>query len=61
MKYEVTFINPTRTTPLCVDTFNGKAIAREFIERGRQYPGSFELVRVVKITPKGTRTEVFDL
>lgn len=58
MKYEVTFINPTRTTPLCVDTFNGKPQAREFIQRGRQYSGSFELVGVVKISPKGTRTEV---
>lgn len=58
MKYEVTFINPTRTNPMCVDTFNGKANAREFINRGRQYPGSFELVSVVKISPKGVRTYV---
>ncbi len=57
MQYEVTSFNPNAGRE-SVSTFDGKAIAREWIKRGRQYPGSFELVSVVKITPKGVRTYV---
>ena len=59
MKYEITYVNPSHTVVReRTETFNGKAFAREFVQRGRQYSGSFELISVVKVTPKGTRTEV---
>jgi len=59
MKYEITYINPSHSTVLeKVDTFNGKALAREFVTRGRQYSGSFELIKAEKVSSKGVRTEV---
>lgn len=59
MQYEITYVNPSHSH-VCdhVSLFNGKANAREFAAQARRYPGSIEILDIVKITPKGVRTPV---
>lgn len=60
MKYEIEYVNPSHVH-VCehVQVCNGLANAREFANQAKRYPGSLEILRVTKITPKGTRSDVW--
>lgn len=59
MQYEIEYVNPSHTHQCDhVQVCNGLAQAREFGRQAKRYPGSIEILRVTKVTPKGVRTAV---